>query len=119
MLNQHLEPEKSHKVGSQKKPSFTDQTEEKSIKMRNEPITETASSHHDHQDEDSASLGKRSLSESTGEMKIIGKRKDISHFLESVALLEDKLAGLESLVSGITPTEARPTDNLTLEVKIK
>lgn len=51
---------------------------------------ETASSHH----EEEASLGKRSASDA-GEWRLCGNRKDMSHFLDSISLLEGMLADFE------------------------
>lgn len=53
---------------------------------------ETASSHH----EEDASLGKRSASDPS-EFRLWGRRKDVSHFLDSISHLEGMLADFEQV----------------------
>lgn len=79
-------------------------------------IQDTASSHHE---EESASLGKRSIADSN-DLRLCGRRKDISHFLDSITMLEGVIIGLES--SNFKPekvqNELASSDEKTAEVTV-
>lgn len=93
-------------------------TEEANYAKVRDPVTETASSHHEHHDEESASLGKRSLSESV-ELRLCANVKKLDHFLDSLSMLEQTLACCDPAIKERTPGDAGVTDNLTSEVKPK
>jgi hypothetical protein len=113
MLNQHLGSqestfylEKRAKKASEGGESYIEVSHPK-VNSRGDIILDTASSNHE---EESASLGKRSVSEFC-ELKICGKRNQISPYLDSVCELEralEKLHWLDS-TSSQSPCDVEKT----------
>lgn len=113
MLNDHLGSDEGSKNKRLKRASEGECLESK---KKSEVIQDTASSHHE---EESASLGKRSIADST-EIKLCGKRKDIGHFLDSISMLEGVIAELESSNFKIekVQNELTSSEEKTVEVKV-
>lgn len=113
LLNQHLGTDPSPNFDRRaKKASIADSTHEapsKTSRQGGDHPGDTASSVHD---EESASLGKRSLSEFC-ELRLCGKRKQIGAYVDSIYKLERTLSTLEWLDGHISCQES-PLLNQTL-----